>query len=255
MKHRLTFFKATLFLGALFSFSSCGKSRQITADGGAAAITDAENLADDLSAPTQLWHQTDECIFILFGYGYNDSDFVANMTRTLFQKFGSFDDGGWILPLIFPDDFKRGSKTYITNIENELSDKNVKGIILLGAPENTHKAIARMQDSWGGALPYPVFSFFSQDDIIAMEDSADFVLDKAQKAEINGILEEEEQTYIKEIPDILVKAVRSQILSDAPFAKNAALFDFVKTLAPGVKMERYADPETNLISINHFVIE
>ena len=85
MKHRLTFFKATLFLGALFSFSSCGKSRQITADGGAAAITDAENLADDLSAPTQLWHQTDECIFILFGYGYNDSDFVANMTRTLFH--------------------------------------------------------------------------------------------------------------------------------------------------------------------------
>ena len=95
---------------------------------------------------------------------------------------------------------RRGEKTYITNIENELSDKNVKGIILLGAPENTHKAIARMQDSWGGALPYPVFSFFSQDDIIAMEDSADFVLDKAQKAEINGILEEEEQTYIKEIP-------------------------------------------------------
>lgn len=252
MTYRKTVF-AILFFSTILFFS-CGKQER-AADGGTILIADSPNGSHELELPPQMWHQTDSCIFILFGYGYNDKDFVAGMTRALFQKFGAYSEGGWIFPLVFPDDFKRGSKTYITNIESELSDKNVKGIILLGAPENTHKAIARMQDAWGGTLPYPVFSFFSQDDVIAMEDAADFVLDKAQKAEINGILEEEMQTYIEEIPEILIKSVQYQILTDSPFVKNAALFYFVKTLAQNLKIKRYSDPETNLTAINHFVIE
>lgn len=252
MAYRTTVF-SVLFFSTVICFS-CGK-QTLTADGGTVLITDAANGSQEIALPPQMWHQTDGCIFVLFGYGYNDEAFVSSMTHILFQKFGAYSEGGWIFPLVFPDDFKRGSKTYITNIESELSDKNVKGIILLGAPENTHKAIARMHDSWGGALPYPVFSFFSQDDVIAMEDSADFVLDKAQKAEINGILEEEMQTYIEEIPEILVKSVRCQILTDSPFAKNAALFDFVRTLTQNLKIKRYSDPETNLTAINHFIIE
>lgn len=252
MTHRKAAF-AVLFFSTMLFFSCGGQNR--AADGGTVLISDSPDGLQETELPPQTWHQTDGCIFVLFGYGYNDADFVSNMTHALFQKFGAYSEGGWIFPLVFPNDFRRGSKTYITNIENELSDKNVKGIILLGAPENTHKAIARMQDAWGGTLPYPVFSFFSQDDVIAMEDASDFVLDKAQKAEINGILEEEVQTYIEEIPEILVKSVRCQILTDAPFAKNAALFDFVRTLAQNLKIKRYSDPETNLTAINHFVIE
>lgn len=209
----------------------------------------------DIEKPTQSWHQTDECICVLFGYGYNDADFVKKMTDMLFEQFGSYEDGGYIFPLVFPDDFKGGSKTYITNLENELSDKNVKGIILLGCPENTHKAIARLQDKWGGALPYPVFSFFPQDDVIAMEDSADFVLDKAQKIDLDGIAKnEEEQDFFEEVPTLLLKSVRYQIDSESPFAKDANLLNFVKMLDKDLTIERYADPDTNLLAINHFLI-
>lgn len=244
-----------LIIVSLFIESCSKKTEQIYSTSNVISISESNIAPSELSEPTQTWHQTDECICVLFGYGYNEKNFVETMTKRLYQRFGDYNNGGHILALTFPDDFKKGSKTYITNLESELDEKNVKGIILLGAPENTYKAIARMQDKYDGNLPYPVFSFFSQDDVVAMEDSSDFVLDKAQKAEINGILPEEEQTYVQEIPSILIKAVKYALLSESAFEKNAKLMDFVKMITGNIHIERYNDPETNLTSINHFVIE
>ena len=235
-------------------FSCVGKGTPVVQEAGLVTVSDSKH-GDDISLPTQMWHQTDKCVCIVFGYGYNDDVFTTEMKSVLFEKFGDSADGGCILSYTFPDDFKRGTKTFITNLEGHLEGKNICGIIFIGAPENTHAAIARMQDKNGGSLPYPVFSFFSQDDVLGMEDSADFVLDKAQKAAIDGIVVEEEQSFVSEVPEMLEKAVRYMLWSDGPFEKNKELIDFVKMIASGFAIQHYFDPETNLPAINHFVIE
>ena len=245
------------FLILLFSllFFSCQKEISPVEYDGEIILEDADSLSLLLEKPTQTWHTTNKKICILYGYGYNDADFVQQMNEKLSEVFGLSEDGGMILSYVFPDDFKRGSRVYITSLQDLLSDTDLQGIILLGAPEGTHVAIARMQDSWGGSLPFPVFALFPQDDVLGIEDSADFVLDKAQKAQINGIITEEEQSYVGQIPSILINCASYISWTDSPFEKNAKLYEIVKKTCKDLKIERYSDPDTGLISINHFVLE
>ena len=236
---------------------SCERtSSKINENNDIVTLYDAGEDKKDLELPTQLWHVSDEIICVLYGYGYNDDSFVKEMNEALFFKYGNYMDGGLIYPLVFPNDFKRGTKNYISFLYDYLADMNVRGIVMLGAPDGTHFALAKLQDRFNGKIPYPVISLFSQDDVLAMEYSSDFVLDKAQKAEINGLIQNEEgQDFVKEVPDILSECVKCINLSDAPFEKNAELYEIVKKVAVNKRTGRYSDPETGLISINHFVLE
>lgn len=238
-----------------FIFTDCSKKEPEVFTDGQINLADANPEEYNSDEPTQTWHETNRKICVLYGYGYNSEEFIQETNGRLYKNFGSAENGGLIYSLVFPDDFKRGSRTYITNLTELLNGKEIQGIVLLGAPEGTHVAIARMQDSWGGNLPYPVFTLFPQDDVLGIEDSSDFVLDKAQKAEINGILAEEEQTYVQEIPEILENCVKIISYSDSSFEKNAGLFEIVKNICGKLNVTRYSDTDTGLISINHFVLE
>lgn len=246
----------TFFTCLLLACASCVKSRKNLAFAGDLHSSYIPEAFDKTHTPTQLWHPSTERLCILFGYGYNDADFVKKMTAELEFRYGSHRDGGLILPLTFPDDFKRGSKAYISSLAAILSEEELCGIVLLGAPDGTHRAIAQLQDSFGGTLPCPVFSFFSQDDVIAMEDSADFVLDKLQTAELDGdASQEHEPEFFQEIPALLKSAVHVIETARMPFEKNEELFDVVKKVAGDLKIVRYTDPATGLASINHFNLE
>lgn len=247
----------SLVLIFLLCSVSCERnSSTIFETGNIVTLYDAGEDKKDLELPTQLWHVSDEAICVLYGYGYNDDSFVNEMNGVLFERYGNYADGGKIYPLVFPNDFKRGSKNYISFLYDYLVNINVRGVVLLGAPDGTHSALAKLQDYFDGKIPYPIFSLFSQDDVLAMEYSSDFVLDKAQKAEINGLIRNEEnQDFVKEVPDILMECIKCIDYSDAPFEKNAELYEIVKKVSANKKTGRYSDPETGLISINHFVLE
>lgn len=243
--------------GALFAAPSC-KTRVSSAP---AQIGTVEVLAADsgcsspASAP-QLWHASEKRLCILFGYGYNDSDFVDGTLARLGGRYGTDGDGGLLYPLVFPDDFKRGSRSFVSELKKMLSARDLCGLIILGAPENTHAAVSDLQEEWGGSLPYPVFSFFPQDDVLGTEYTSDFILDKAQTIEAGGmILNETEHQFVEDVPQILENAVRYMLMLDGPLEKNAALFDFVKSVAAPLSVSRYADPDTGLFPVNHFVLE
>lgn len=241
----------------LLNLTACEKKSSKTYENSdIVTLYEAGEDSKDLELQTQLWHVSDECICVLYGYGYNDDTFVKEMNESLFSRYGNYVDGGLIYPLVFPNDFKRGTKNYISFLYDYLVELNVRGIVMLGAPDGTHVALTKLQDHFDGKIPYPVISLFSQDDVLAMEYSSDFVLDKAQKAEINGLIQNEEgQDFVNEVPDILKECVKCIDFSDAPFEKNAELYEIVRKVAVNKKTGRYADPETGLISINHFVLE
>lgn len=257
VKMKKTLAIISIFLTAVI-FSSCRKSSAYNFSMSKVVnLLEAGEDAEELKLPTQCWHKSNDCVVVVFGYGYNDEEFVTSMKEKLFETYGDYQNNGRLLPLVFPDDFKHGSRTYITDLASILQDKQVSGMVILGAPEGTHKAIARLQDAHDGILPYPVISFFSQDEILGMEDSADFIIDKAQKAEINGIVSNETTAdYVKEVPVYLENALRYADISEGAFTKDAKLFDVVKMITgKKTKLSRYSDSETGLISINHFVIE
>lgn len=247
---------AAAFSGAALIFNSCSKeSSGPLAEGGFVELSGAGDNSKYLEEKPQMWHQDNKCICILYGYGYNDEKFIQEMNEKLYAAYGKYGEGGMILSYNYPADFKRGNKNYITFLRDFVADKDLKGIVMLGAPEGTHVAIARMQDECNGRLSYPVISLFSQDEVVAMEDSADFVLDKSQKMEINGLSSEGSESQNSQIFEIVENSVKYVSYADAPFAKTNRLYEIVRKIAAGQKVARYADSQTGLIAINHFVLE
>ena len=238
-----------------FLFSCGGKPVATTTGGGALSVSAAGEDSANLKLPAQLWHVSDEAVCILFGYGYNDTAFVASMTETLSAKYGAASDGGLILPIVFPDDFKRGSRSIAAELPLLVGEKKLRGVILLGAPENTHFGVAHLQDRYDGVFPFPVFSFFSQDDVSGTEGTADIVLDKAQEAGIDGIIKNEsEQVFVKEVPDFIRHSVDFMLAVDGALAKNNDLLVYLKKITGNAKLRRYVDPESGLQSVNHFIL-
>lgn len=239
---------------ATIFFISCQKKKVVTVAYG--TEVSLQELGSDiyfLNDETQLWHESDRAVCVVFGYGYNDKNFVDSTVDALFSEFGSFEDGGAIIPLTFPDDFRHGSKAYITNLEGKLSDKSLCGIILLGAPENTAEAIARITDAYDGLLPFPVFSFFSQDEEVPMENCADFVLDVALDNK-KPLSEETQVKRVSSLPQILSRSISIMRGCTAPFKKTTEIIDLVKLIAEPLPVTNYIDAQTGLMSVNHFLI-
>lgn len=263
MKKRILFpvafvIVAGTFLGGAY-FTACQKKKALATLAQGTSV-DLESFAGndlyDIDEPTQLWHTGDSCVCIVFGYGYNDDNFVASTLESLQKRFGNSKDGGAIYPLVFPKDFTHGSKTYITNLVDLVDSKNIRGLIILGAPENTNEAISRLATSWGGTLPYPVFSFFSQDDVLPMEGVCDFVLD----ADMNTDNMSEENTgYVKDAPIILESAVECALESPAGYVRDNSLSKLVEQIVSNSgsshKVDHYIDSETSLRSVNHFILK
>ena len=252
-------FVRTIIVTALcvLLFSCGGKtnpSAAMTGEGVLSVSTAGEDAAN-IKRPTQLWHVSDEAVCIFFGYGYNDAAFVTSVTEALSAVYGASSDGGLILPIVFPDDFKRGSRSVAAELPLLVGEKKLRGLILLGAPENTHFGVAHLQDKYDGVIPFPVFSFFSQDDVSGTEGTADIVLDKAQDAGIDGIIKNEsEQTFVKEVPDFIRRSVDFMLSVDGRLAKDNDLFTYLKKIVGKAKLRRYVDPESGLQSVNHFIL-
>ena len=214
----------------------------------------ASSVTDDI----QFWHATNKKVIVLFGYDYNDANFISRAKEKLSNKFGLSENGGLIIPVVFPDDFRHKDKAVTVDLFNILdNDENdIIGFISLGAPENTYRALTKLQDKWNGQIPFPVISFFPQDDILGIEDTSSIVINQVQKAETEeNLITESVQTGVSDADEILSEAVAYMLeLSGAP-DKDAKLASHVRQMIPNKKIHRYTDSETGLFAINHFVIE
>lgn len=213
------------------------------------------NLETD-SSENQLWHISNKKIFVLFGYEYNEPDFVTKATERLSREFGLFEDGGIIVPVVFPDGFRHKEKAVTVDLFNILDDNDIAGFISLGAPEKTYRALSKIQDQWNGQIPFPVISMFPQDDILGIEDTSTVVINQIEHAESEeNMITESEHRSVPDADLILAKAVSYILkLENAP-PKDGALASHVRQMLPGKQIHRYTDSETGLYSINHFVIE
>ncbi len=219
-----------------------------------------KNLASD-SMPA--WHHSFKKICIVFGYGYNEKNYVQGIVESLAKKYGLDDgtpDSGLIFPLVFPDDFP-GER--ITRLPSLIGERELAGLIIVGAPEKTNYAIASLEDEWDSRenmIPYPVYAFFPQDDIAGIEATSNFVLDRTLEGSgsIDDETDKEEvsQTQVVDLDALLDHAVEYMLLTECPLPPDKNLLSHVSRIVGNdYKVSRYIDAQSGLQSVNHFVIE
>ncbi len=258
MKIRTTLILA--FFAVPLIFSSC-KKQQKAPDPDSVELTLNTDNNDSLTASlntTQKWHLTNKRVCVLFGYDFNNPEIKEGLLALLRENFGLAEDGGLIFPVSYPDDFKHGVRGYASDFAAILQeeDLDLAGIVLLGAPENTHTALAKNQDKWEQNVPYPVVALFPQDDVLGIESTCDIVVDKGQTAGITGEIapEESDGQIHPNAPEIIVETIKYiQLLDGAP-SRTRDLQKHMAQMLEGFQFHHYTDPESGLQSINHFVL-
>lgn len=242
----------------LFSFGSCKKNKTPVYDANSIDLTITDSSNEDLLSVQNKWHSTNKRVCVIFGYDFNTPEQTSSLLSLLEENFGLDSEGGLIYPLIYPTDFKHGTRGYVNDLTNALqdNDKDFIGVVILGAPENTHSAFAKNQDKWNQEVPYPVVALFPQDDVLGLESTCDIVIDKGHTSQNTGEIEAEETDaqVIPEAPEILVETVR--YISNLSYAlpKDSSVQTHVTQMLKGRSFHHYTDPESGLKAINHFVL-
>ncbi|MEE1182358.1 MAG: hypothetical protein UHY90_08915 [Treponema sp.] len=188
-------------------------------------------------------------VFVIFGYGYNDKDFVEKAEKLLSEKYGLLENGGLVKCIRFPEDLHNR----ISNLRSMAENVNLKGIVVLGAPEGSHYTFASIRDSHDNSPDINIFSFFPQDDVLGQEGTCSFVLDQESAGVMK--MEEEGQKMDKDIFSLLVSSVRYAAILPGELPSDSELHAHVQTIAGKRKVHRYVDGESGIQSRNHFVME
>ncbi len=214
-------------------------------------------------------NEKDDYVVVLLGYGYNEGSNKDLLLSQLSDRYGFAENGGIIIPFVYPDDFISFGYERISllpdNIEDvllEISPSNdfskISAIVTLGAPDATHFALARIQDL---DKDIQIFSVFSQDDILGTEAGSTLTIDYS----INQAVQQEGYETLGEI-DLSYPGNTFDVIS--PLI-NAGL-DWEKVnktglIIPALRSEYakktdcsflvYIDPQTGLRAENHFVLQ
>ena len=250
MKHINSKFSFILIFFLVF-FTSCSKKEPVEQE------------------PVRKWLPVEKHVAILFGYGYNDKSFVDSVCLHLSEEYGLEKENGLILPLVYPDDFiVSGSTARISNLSSIMKDKNCRALITLGAPEYTHKALAKIQDD---NLDCLVFSLFSQDDVLGTESGSFLVFDFAEEELI--LSDETDDSSNTEITEDAIKSLTNDTELKHLDKMNYLVSKVVETLknpselknkeilqvATGIfgkdwEVSSFLDTDTGLRAKNHFVL-
>ena len=268
------FFRNMIFAFVAVSsllLASCRKERSLTAANSlsysaAASNSVPQGAPSSEKVPARLRKISPETksylagknIIVILGYGYNDDASIFRLTKSLNENFGveTEEKAGLVSIFVYPSDFMVAGKERISSLVDRLEDKTPAGMVILGAPDGLHIALSKLQDKAEiGTLDYPVFTLFSQDDVLGSESTSDFVLDYAHKT---NTIDGEVTDFIPDFDadEILTNAISEMIELRGPLKADGNLLPFVqRLLGKRRSVIRYVDGETGLQSINHFIFE
>ena len=244
-----------LCLSLLFS---CKKTVEEEADSSILQLAIQDSTEENpFEALPHNWQKTNKRICLIFGYDFNSQEIIESYTELLSENFGLDEEDGIIYTITYPDSFKH-IKSYVSELTSMIteSEKDLIGVIILGAPENTHYALGRIQDYWNMNPPYPIFSLFPQDESLGMESTCDFVLDKYISTDITGgkLHDEDISHILQEAPQVLLSVINYMKNLNGPFTKDSSVQAHVVQMLKVYKIQYFIDPETGLHAINHFVL-
>lgn len=257
---QLRFITAICFGICFYCFFACNNQNQQQIDSDYIKLTGVASSKENLIDKPITCKITNKRILVLFGYDFNSPEIVQELTLQLSKKFGLDSDGGLIYPIVYPTDFKHNFRDYSNEFAAILqsNERELAGVVILGAPEKTHIALAKNQDKWNQKVPYAVVALFPQDEGLGLESTCDFVLDKGQTGHFQNIgengTEEIESATIKEAPEILINTINYIQKIKGHLDCDSKIQQHAKQMFKNFKVLHYIDTETGLPSVNHFVL-
>ncbi len=243
-----------LFLMAAATFFSCGNKKANQKSPKSAAA----DFSEEMRVPEKKWTNEDGIICIVFGYGFNKPDFYIKATEKLQSIYGLDEYGGLILPMLFPDDFKNG----ILGLKKSLEGKQIKGIIFLGAPEQTCEVLSKMQEEmYNGTFPFPVISLFPQDDPFGQEATCSLIIDyERSMVEDKTANEVQLDTSSIDAEQIFTSTVKYMANLEGQLIAGKDMGAELKEVAQKIvgadkTVHRYVDRGSGMQSINHYTVE
>lgn len=239
----------SLFYGMLFVFSCGNSSTKIVLDENTLIIEPKESSEDMGNKSQSLWTNDEGVVVVLFGYGFNEPSFTNSILQKIKDEFGVENENGLVLPVIFPDDLHNR----ISSLNDFLGDRQIRGIILLGAPERTHIALAKIHNDWDNMTPFNIFSFFPQDEALGQEGTCNFVVEyprlHTELSEDSGVIQSADESV-----EIIMNSIRyvAQLPRSIPCDQDLQFH--VQNILKGKKIKPYVDSETGITSVNHFLI-
>ena len=239
----------SLFCGMLFVFSCGNSSTKIVLDENTLIIEPKESSEDMGNKSQSLWTNDEGVVVVLFGYGFNEPSFTNSILQKIKDEFGVENENGLVLPVIFPDDLHNR----ISSLNDFLGDRQIRGIILLGAPERTHIALAKIHNDWDNMTPFNIFSFFPQDEALGQEGTCNFVVEyprlHTELSEDSGVIQSADESV-----EIIMNSIRYVALLPGSIPCDQDLQFHVQNILKGKKIKPYVDSETGITSVNHFLI-
>ena len=233
----------------LFVFSCGNSSTKIVLDENTLIIEPKESSEDMGNKSQSLWTNDEGVVVVLFGYGFNEPSFTNSILQKIKDEFGVENENGLVLPVIFPDDLHNR----ISSLNDFLCDRQIRGIVLLGAPERTHIALAKIHNDWDNMTPFNIFSFFPQDEALGQEGTCNFVVEyprlHTELSEDSGVIQSADESV-----EIIMNSIRyvAQLPRSIPCDQDLQFH--VQNILKGKKIKPYVDSETGITSVNHFLI-
>ncbi len=218
-------------------------------------------------------------IAVLFGHGYTkEGDETTERQRiidALENQFGLAENNGLILPFIFDKSYIDGKAIRLAFISELLAGYNLDGLVVVAAPERTHAALARLQDS---GIAYPVYSVFPQDEILETEEASTFVLDYSNLVILSdadnsdagfdmleALTPEEQRSYTGDMAQVLISVIqtmknrsRSAVEGETVASQMSAIVGSLQKemIRQGVSCSvvPFIEPESGLRAQNHYVL-
>lgn len=214
-------------------------------------------------------------VAIVFGHGYEDETVRNQVIAVLETQFGLADNGGLIIPLVFPETYFNNKKVSADWLRKALLNQDIFAIITVAAPEKTHYSLADLQDNGFSAK---VYSVFPQDNELGTESGSEFVLNykslgvRLDTSEVYVLDEnknvssnlsknyEEEGMFQGDITTILIpiihriKVVNNQAIPETPISFAAYLEKAYEEKFPDSTLTPYVDAQTGIKSLNRYVL-
>lgn len=213
---------------------------------------DAIDLPDLFSKKT-----SDHQVVVMLGSDYSNR---LELLDGLVSQYGIAGSGGMVLRLLYPDSFTVNKKISFAKLSEAAASPLTTIIVTVGAPEGTVLQLAKIRNS------YPqmqIISLLPMDEGIQLEAVSSLVIDYTG----SGSLLSEENLAV--LPDIeLGLLIFAAVLSGekideslSPLVRMSNALDSAKRIlklnntGSLWKFSAYVDPETNLRSRNHLLLE
>ena len=235
----------------LFTFGCKKPEIQVSDDLMTLQINESEENIENLKTKIHKAPESTKKLYILLGYGFNTAKNQKTILSLLDENFGLDENGGLIVPVIFPDNLH----SRIMNFYDIVKGKDSYGIILLGAPERTNFMLEKVLDEWDEYTEQNIFSFFPQEETLGQEANCTALIDYERHiTSDNHNLEEEVLKIDSSFYSMLLSTIEYMIYAPGVFEKNTELYEHVKQMLSTNTLKHYTDAESNLTSINHFII-